>query len=204
MELDDFRRQWKTALSTPMLDTAQLQQVLKTRPGIIEKMRRNARWEMAATAALMLLFAVAYLRTDKPIALAQVSILQLIGVGQLYYYYHKLGVLRRMATVEGNVQAHLQKMCVELRRLLKFFYRATLAAGPFAILISYGFTVGSELGRPGGVRVGYLLGMAGGLLLAGALLQLLVVRKTRWYLQRLYGQHLDRLEASLRELEDAD
>ncbi|AII51113.1 hypothetical protein [Hymenobacter sp. APR13] len=187
-----------------MLDTAQLQQLLKTRPGIIEKMRRNARWEMAATAALMLLFAVAYLRTDKLIALAQVSILQLIGAGQLYYYYLKLGVLRRMATVEDNVQAHLRKMCVELRRLLQFFYKATLAAGPFAILTSYGFTVGSELSRPGGVRVGYLLGMAGGLLFAGALLQLLVVRKTRWYLQRLYGQHLDRLEASLRELEDTE
>ena len=40
------------------------------------------------------------------------------------------------------------------------------------------------------------------MLVGGALLQVGTVYGTRWYLQRLYGQHLDRLEASLRELGD--
>ena len=39
------------------------------------------------------------------------------------------------------------------------------------------------------------------LLVFGALLQVAAVYGTRWYVQRLYGQHLDRLEGLLRELE---
>jgi hypothetical protein len=37
----------------------------------------------------------------------------------------------------------------------------------------------------------------------GAACQAGVIYFTRWYLQRLYGQHLDRLEGQLRELDDS-
>ena len=33
-------------------------------------------------------------------------------------------------------------------------------------------------------------------------MQVFAVYVTRWFMQRLYGQHLDRLEANLRELDE--
>jgi len=36
----------------------------------------------------------------------------------------------------------------------------------------------------------------------GAVVQVGVVYFTRWYMQRLYGQHLDRLEGQLQELDE--
>ena len=39
-------------------------------------------------------------------------------------------------------------------------------------------------------------------LVFGVVVQVGVVYFTRWYLQRLYGQHLDRLESQLRELDE--
>jgi hypothetical protein len=44
--------------------------------------------------------------------------------------------------------------------------------------------------------------IGGVLLMLGGLVQVLAVYGTRWYVQRLYGQHLDRLEANLAELEE--
>ena len=203
MELDDLRRQWQQPQPPgAAFDNVQLEALLKKRPGLVEKMRRNARIEMALTAGLLLAVCWYCLRAKGLIDVVIGYYLLLVGLGQLYYYYHKLGVLRRMATVEGHVRNHLHKLCTEMRGLLRFFYRVTLAAGPLTLLLGFCYELGQQLARPGGVRLAYLFWLGGALLVFGALLQVPVVYGTRRYLQYLYGQHLDRLEASLRELGD--
>ncbi|WBA41996.1 hypothetical protein [Hymenobacter canadensis] len=208
MELDDFRRQWKQPVAADfpadLLDADALTQLLARGPSNpVSKMQRNARVEMALTAGLMLL-PFAAMRLNKPVTVFWAVLMLLLGAGQLYYYYYKLGVLRRMATVEGNVRDHLRKLCLELRRLLRFLYRVTLVTGPVTLALLFGSEVYQEMGRPGGARVALLAIVAGVLVVLGFLLQLALIRGTRLYLQRLYGQHLDRLEASLRELEDTE
>ena len=203
MELDDLRRQWQQPQPPgAAFDHVQLEALLKKRPGLVEKMRRNARVEMALTAGLLAAVCWYCFRAEKLIEIVGGYFLLLLGLGQLYYYYHKLGVLRRMATVEGHVRNHLHKLCTEMRGLLRFFYRVTLAAGPLGLFLGFCYGFGKQLARPDGVRLAYLFWEGGALLVFGALLQVAVVYGTRWYLQRLYGQHLDRLEASLRELSD--
>ena len=204
MELDDLRHAWKqpsTAETPPALDTAALAELLaRGTNSPVAKMQRNARVEMALTTLLMLLpFAV--IQVDKPITVFWAVFMVVLGSGQLYYYYYKLGVLRRMATVEGNVRDHLRKLCLELRRLLRFLYRATVATGPVTLLLLFGSFVFVEKAKPAGLRPQILLITAGLMLVFGFFMQLAVLYGTRRYLQRLYGQHLDRLETSLRELE---
>lgn len=203
MQLHDFSRRWQLQplAGTKAVDTVQLQELLKNRSGLVEKMRRNARVEMALTALLVMVFCLLLFKSDKLLSVVQASFLLFVGLGQLYYYYYKLGVLRRMATVEGNVQAHLQKMCVELRRLLRFFYQASLVMGPFTLFLGFCYSLGTEIVRPEGIRVNHLLILAGVLILFGIVLQIGVVYGTRWYVRRLYGQHLDRLEGYLHELQ---
>jgi hypothetical protein len=207
MELDDLRRAWKQPSATdapPALDIAALAQLLaRNTDSPVAKMQRNARVEMGLTALLMLL-PFWFMKVEKPVTVFWAFFMVLLGAGQLYYYYYKLGVLCRMATVEDNVRDHLQKLCVELRRLLRFLYRVTLATGPVTLVLLFGSYVSLEQAKPAGLRPQLLLITAGVVLVFGFFLQIGVLYATRRYLQRLYGQHLDRLEASLRELEAAE
>jgi hypothetical protein len=204
MELDELRRQWLQPEPTPPpLSPAQLDGLLHQRSGgLVEKMRRNALLE----AAFMVLIAVAM-----PIALGYVSSflqraqavsLFLLALLMLGYYYRKLTMLRQMTQPDADVRGNLQRLCAGLRSMLRFNYQLTLAMGPASLLLVYEVVVGKELLRPGGVRIAMLLTLGGLLLALGLLLHWAAVKATRWYLQRLYGQHLDRLESYLRELDD--
>ena len=213
MELDEFRRRWQQTPPTADLTETSLKQLLKHRStSLVEKMRRNARLEAGLTVLVIMLLPAYIVYTD--IVYADKLPLQLWGkfmlvlaVGMLYYYYLKLGLLQRMAHAETQVRQHLSQLCAGLRQLLRFYYRLTLATGPFVLLMGLCFAVSKEYAHsrltPGYVVDWEALGiMAAVMLVGGALLQVGTVYGTRWYLQRLYGQHLDRLEASLRELGD--
>ncbi|MGY3089635.1 hypothetical protein ACVWYF_002683 [Hymenobacter sp. UYAg731] len=204
MELDDLRRQWQQPEpAAPPMTQAALSRLLAQRSdGLVERMRRNARWElgfvvlMAVTMPLILRFASNFLER------AQVVSLFLVALVMLGYYYRKLAMLRQMTEPDGHVLGNLRRLSAGLRNMLRFNYRLTLAMPPASLLLALEFVVGKELSRPGGVRTTMLLGLGAAMLVLGLLLQWAVVRATRWYLQRLYGQYLDRLEANLRELAD--
>lgn len=217
MELDELRRNWQQPQPPAAAFTStELQTLLKSRRGGIEKMRRNARFEAAATA-LVVLLAIgtcgwAFVHPDKDSARYGVFSAFLVGVGmgQLYYYYQKLQVLQRMAVAEADVRRHLIKLCTQLRGLLRYYYYASLGSLPASLFMMLCYTAGWETGRC--LRLGcelpiiytrlwHVMEMAAVLLVVGLVLLVPVYYGTRWYLQRLYGQHLDRLENLLRELE---
>ena len=207
MELDDLRRQWQQSKTAPPpVSPSQLKSLLARRStGIIEKMRRNTWLEMALTG---LLIAAMLYQTDKPVLsvvrLFYGIMLPLLGLAMLYYYYRQLRLLGRMAHAEAHVRQHLGVLCAGLRQLLQFYYRLTLATVPGVLVLMWCYQLGLEVARNGGARWERLGTMAGVLLVGGALLQVGTVYGTRWYLHKLYGQHLDRLEASLRELSEED
>jgi hypothetical protein len=165
-------------------------------------MRRNAWFETVFTAlvAAALPFYIAF-RDSAFHRMYGVAML-LLSVIMLYYFYRQLQLLGRMARAEVHVRAHLLELSAGLRKLLRFYYRLTLATTPLAMLLVLGFFTGKELARTGDFRWGLMATVAAAFLMFGAVLQVGMVYGTRWYLQRLYGQHLDRLEASLRELSE--
>ena len=204
MELDDLRRQWQQPETAQLpVSPAQLESLLAHRStGLIEKMRRNA-WVEAVLNALLAVMLPFYLATRQSALYRMYSVaMLLLAVLMLYYYYRQLQLIGRMARAEGHVRAHLVAMSAGLRQLLRFYYRLTLATGPLLLSLVLGFFVGQELARSGPFRWPLVGGIAAALLFFGTVLQVGVVYGTRWYVQRLYGQHLDRLEASLRELGD--
>ena len=140
---------------------------------------------------------------------ALLYLLLLLAVGLLYYYYRVLGALRQMTETGNSVRSHLVRLCAGLRQLLRFNYRLTLAMVPITIVVTLGMPFGQELVRTGQqlghqeqVRWGPLLLLASIVLAEGVLVKVLLMPYTRWWLQRLYGQHLDRLESQLRELDE--
>ncbi|WP_201986439.1 hypothetical protein [Hymenobacter rubidus] len=204
MELDDLRRQWQQPEpAAPPLNQAALSHLLAQHSdGLVEKMRRNARLEMAFVALVAVVMPLLIGFTDTFLERAEVLSLLLLSLVLLGYYYRKLKMMRQMTQPDAHVLGNLRRLCAGLRSMLRFHYRLTLAMAPASLMLVYEYVAGKELARPGGVRTAMLLGLGAALLAAGLLLQWAVVRTTRWYLQRLYGQHLDRLEASLRELDE--
>ncbi|WP_426060775.1 hypothetical protein [Hymenobacter sp. B1770] len=203
MQLEDLRRSW---LNPPdeiaPINSHQLDKLLASRPGLVDKMRRNARWETAFAAFFTAAAPFIWVAAKTPLLKLYAVIVLLVGGGMLYYYYRMFAVLNSMRLVEGNVRGHLQWQAAGMRALLRFYYCLTLATGPLLMLLNLGYFVGKELARPGLFRWELLLKMAGITLVAGLLLQVAAVYLTRWFMQRLYGQHLDRLEANLAELEE--
>lgn len=208
MELDEIRQRWQQSESPPLAtpgpnDTAL--RVLLTRPaapGLIEKMRRNARWEAALTAAIAVGLPVLIVDTGSSLMRFYAVVMLFLAIGLLFYYYQKLNQLRRMSHADAHVRQHLANLCAGLRQLLQFYYRLTLACGPLGLLMGLGFFVGREAARPGYFRWQLIGIVAAVSLVFGLLLQVAVIYGTRWWLQKLYGQHLDQLEQSLAELDE--
>ncbi|SFQ47072.1 hypothetical protein [Hymenobacter arizonensis] len=203
MQLEDLRQSW---LNPPEpvapINSVQLETLLANRPGLVDKMRRSALWETGFTAMLVVVSPFAFFMVETLIYRVYAVIMLALGLGLLYYYYRMLVMLNRMRLVEGNVRGHLKQLAAGLRAMLRFYYRLTLAAGPAVMLLNFGYFVGRELARPTPFRWKLLFIVGGVFLVFGVLLQLLAVYGTRWYVQRLYGQHLDRLEANLAELDE--
>ena len=205
MELDDLRRQWQqppAELPAP-LDAAGLSQLLAGQSdGIVERLRRSARLELYLNFGILLgALALTWLG---PHFWLRVSgwVLVAIGVVCIGYLYRKLHLLRRMDDPAGDLRAHLRRLVSGLRTLIRFYYRFTLAMLPVAGVLNV-LMVASELKR--GISFTSLAGIAlivGFVVVLPTLLYLPVATATRRYLQHLYGQHLDRLEASLHELGD--
>lgn len=210
MELDDLRRQWRLPepVAPPALTSRDLNALLKGRTSsLIEKMRRNAWLEIGLTLVMNLgpLVALALMRKPLyPHYLFSVLMLVIVVVVlvMLAYYYRLLGVLKRMLEPATSIQLHLTTLAQGLRQLLRFYYLLTLWMGPMVVALMLGYYTGAELARPGPMRWGFLAGFAIGMLVSGIPMQLGIVYVTRWYLQRLYGRHLDRLEGQLRELSE--
>ena len=205
MELDDLRRQWQQPETTmPPVGPSELGAMLtQNAGGLVEKMRRNTWYEVIFTLLVVaaIPFYVWY-NWGEAMQLMLAASMLLIAVILLVNYYQQLHLLRRMGQPETQVWAHLVALCAGLRQRLHFYYRLTLATLPYLLLMLLCFHVGKELAHPAAFHWKFIIGLAAAYVILGAVMQVSLVYGTRWYLQRLYGQHLDRLEVSLRELGD--
>lgn len=200
MELDDLRRQWQRPEPAPLNKAALLQLLTQQSGSILTKLRRNARLELAINYALL------------PVALAVAGwasalwvrlfggLLALVAGVCIYYFYRKLGLLREMDNPADDLRGHLRRITQGLRALIRFYYRLTLAMLPVTMLLNVVMVLTTLRGPVTTLKISILLV---GLLIMSLLLYWPVARGTTWYLQRLYGQHLDRLEGQLRELDDS-
>lgn len=203
MELDDLRRQWRQPepASTPAaLNTNELRQLLAQQSGsIVAKLRRNAQVEMAINYALLpISLAVAWLA---PVLWVRLwgGLLGLIALVCIFYFHRKLGLLRRMSDPAGDLRAYLLRLTTGLRSLIRFYYRLTLAMLPLASLLMGIMALTSTTKAVTPTKV-WIIGAL--LAVLCAVIYLPTAHTTKRYLHWLYGQHLDRLEGQLRELDD--
>ncbi|UYZ65165.1 hypothetical protein [Hymenobacter weizhouensis] len=205
MELDDLRRRWQqSAPSEPILDDKTVRLLLARRSGSpVAKMRRNVWLEIGIAVAFVLLAASALREVKDGHTQAMLVWMLIMCLLSGFYFRRKLAVLRSLNDSAGALREHVARQLSSLRGLVQLYYRATMWSLPITFGIGL-FFIGSKLAQElSGQKL--LLGL--GILVAfyafvGLLGYFFMRWFTRWYLQKLYGQHLDRLEALLKELEE--
>jgi hypothetical protein len=206
MELDDLRAllRQQPPEQEPGLSPAEIHRLRAEQSrGLLDQLRANARWELAFNLLVLAVLPVLIYRAPNLSALVVSGSLVPVAGVSLYYFYRKLRLLGQLTVVAGGLRERLTELVAGMRQLIRFYHRFTLALVPVALLL--GLLVG--LYEPeNGVRPAFSLPkLALGLgitAVGGSVVFWGTARATRWYLQRLYGQHLDRLEGYLRELEE--
>jgi hypothetical protein len=207
LELDDLRRQWQQPETTlPPVSPAELGGILSHHTGgLVEKMRRNTWYEVVFTLLIVAVVPFYAGRSwGKALELMLAASMLLVSAILLVNYYRQLQLLRRMGQPDIQVRAHLVALCAGLRQRLRFYYRLTVGTVPYMLLLLWAFHLGKELARPGAFNWKFIGLLAAAYVVLGAVVQVIIVYATRWYLQRIYGRHLDRLEASLHELDEPE
>jgi len=205
MELDDLRRTWQhlPPAAEPVMDERALTGILSQKSdGPIERLRRNARLEVGLcfgyliVSIALIIFAPALRWRALGVTLVPVCLVC------FYFLYRKLRLLQGMAETERDLHGHLIRVTTGMRSLVRFYYGFTLATFPIGLL--FGFLI--RMFDPNVAHSPFsskkLAISIGVLIVVGVIFWWGVAHFTRWYLQRLYGQHLDRLEGMLRELEE--
>ncbi|RTQ50596.1 hypothetical protein EJV47_08130 [Hymenobacter gummosus] len=167
--------------------------------------RRNARFEAAIALLCLPIAAAVILLAPDAYPRIMAGWLVLICLGALYYLYQKFRVLDQLQPTAGGLRQQLEQQIGSLRRLVQLYYRATMLSlfGSFGIgLVMQGLKFARTEHGP---KLALMLGvLVVAYLLIGWFTYGLLHRFTHWYLQRLYGRHIDRLDGYLRDLRTAD
>ncbi|HTF20238.1 MAG TPA: hypothetical protein VK658_19340 [Chryseolinea sp.] len=201
MELEELKSIWNS--STPSFrpkDVDEIASMLSRKSvSIVDKLKRNVWFDLVITT-LTSLGLLSYAVTLRPGALkwASVSILSTLLL-YVFYYVKKIALLNRFNPVTNNVRGNLEALINTLSGYLEFYRRSYTVLYPvffFVVLLFTGIEHGTErflemLQRPTTIVL---------LLLLAGLYYLLSTKVVRWFLNRLYGRHLEKLKAMLTDI----
>lgn len=202
MEIEDLKYIWKreSAGFVPKDETELATMLRGNSSSIITRLKRNVWFELIFTflGGLALL---AYATTLPAGALkwTSVSILFLFAVYSLYYV-KKLRLLHRLDFAHEDLRANLERLVVDLKGYLKFYKRSYSVLYPVYFVLGLLFTA-IEHGASGFLSMIVRPQVIISLMVGAGLFFFCSSWLTSWYLKKLYGDHLDKLERLLRELE---
>ncbi len=206
MELDDLRRQWQQpapADAPAPLNTSALALLLaRGSRSPVSRMRRNAWVEIGFGLSCFLGGCLALLYINDAYSRTMLAWLLIVCLLSCFYLRRKLALLRGLDDASGALREHMARQLISIRGLMRLYHQLTgwslvvsLGIGMFFQASSIHKLVSHDWPKALGTLTAYYV-------VAGIGTFFLMRSLTRWHLQRLYGQHLDCLEASLRELGD--
>lgn len=202
MELEELRNIWKS--NEPGFkpkDETEIASMLTGRSlSIIDKLKRNVRFELALAlvVSLCLLVYALTLPAGSP-KWASIAIL-LMCLAYIIYYIKKMILLNRFDPGTENIRANLVSLIEKLSGYLKFYRRSYTLFYPvfFCVGLLFG---GMERGADEFFNnllkprtIFYLTIMA-------TVFYLLSTWLVNWYLKKLYGDHLEKLEKLLNDIQ---
>jgi hypothetical protein len=202
MEIDELKSIWKKeSEGFTRKDEVELANMLKGKSSsIVSRLKRNVWFELVFTFLGGLgLLAYALTLPDGALKWTSISILMLFGVYSLYYV-KKLRLLHQFDPGKDHIKANLKTLVGNLKGYLKFYRRSYALLYPIYIFLGLLFTA-IEHGATGFLNMISRPNVVITLILGAGLFFLCSTWLTTWYLKKLYGNHLEKLESLLKELE---
>ncbi|QNE38437.1 hypothetical protein F1C16_02110 [Hymenobacter sp. NBH84] len=178
---------------------------METKQNSIGRLRRNARWELGFTLMLLVgstigFFYVKSLETRT--MLIWLILISLVSLGS--YHRHMLSGIRGLSEVGATIHAHVAQQVAGIRQILEASYCSSV----WVVFSTFGIVLFFALYKAltqysGRLLLIQLVGVGLGCVIA-VVVSRFTRRVARQMLQDLYGRHLDRLEATLRELNHSE
>lgn len=201
MELDELKDLWKKndADFRPKAE-AELASMLKgNSKSIVDKLIRSVWFELIFTLVSgIALLTYALTLPSGALKWTTVSIL-VVFVVYSFYYIKKLTLLNSFNRVQDNLRTNLVSLIENLTSYLKFYRRSYTILYPvyFCLALLYG---GIERGLDEFLQVMTSLKTIATLVFVAAVFYFCSTWLVSWFLQKLYGNHLEKLKKLLNEL----
>jgi len=204
MEIEDLKDIWRMqqAAFQPK-DEAEISSMLKGKSkSIVGRLRRNIWIELIFTfLGGVGLLAYAMTLPDGSLKWTSISILLVFSVYSIYYF-KKLRLLHEFDHSNDHIKANLQRLIDSLKGYLRFYKRSYAILYPVYFVLGLLFTA-IEQGAVGFMNRVSKPEVFITLLVGAGLFFICSTWLTGWYLKKLYGNHLRKLEGLLQELENS-
>lgn len=225
MELDSLKDLWKNLdeedLRPGKEEVPILSMLQKKSQGTITRLKRNLNKELIAVLIIYTI-AIWFLMMGQRLYRELAVMLGILGVAFLFYYYHKNKLLTKMQCVACEVKSNLKQQLFTLEKYVKFYFVAGTILTPLAYFAT-GLIILME--SPGAQPLNHLLPGEGE---AAAVSQVPIVHHitnnrffflfigigaaltvgsyfvNRWFINKMYGQHIQKLKDLLRQMEEVD
>ncbi|HZB15159.1 MAG TPA: hypothetical protein VE467_19115 [Chryseolinea sp.] len=200
MELEDLKSIWKS--SEPVFQPKNEQEIARMLKGrsisIVNKLKRNVWFELVFTIVVSVALLIYALSLPKG-AMKWTSIsLLLMCIASTVFYVKKLSILNHVQGINENLHDTISFLIKNLTTYLRFYKNSYTVLYPIYFLLGLLFSfmekgtdVVEFLSQP--TTIIYLLFM-------GGLFFLISFWFARWFLKKLYGDHLEKLKNIMHEL----
>jgi hypothetical protein len=202
MEIDELKDIWrKESEGFARRNERELATMLKGKSSsIVSRLKRNVWIELSLTVLGGVgLLGYAMMLPDGYLKSISISILILFCL-YAFYYLKKLRLLIQFDPGNDNLKGNLHLLITNLKGYLRFYKRSYTILYPVYFLLGILFSA-IERGATGFISQISRTEVLIPLLLGAFVFFICSTWLTSWYLKKLYGNHLEKLEGVLRELE---
>ncbi|HRP57365.1 hypothetical protein [Agriterribacter sp.] len=207
MELETLKEVWKEAANKKEIIVSGREEVsevpdVRSR-GLVSRMRRNLFYELiivlGAVAAIAAFYFISFGGALKEVSWAYI----LLAVSFVVYYYKKNKLLKDMECTACRVKSNLRLQLLTLEKYVRLYLIAGTAMAPvvmlfFYILFYYKHIVLFPAVHARDGEMGFTLLY----LLFTSTFTIIFYFLNRWYVNRLYGRHIQKLKSLLQEMEE--
>ncbi|MBC7829048.1 MAG: hypothetical protein H7122_14960 [Chitinophagaceae bacterium] len=206
MELDNLKDIWHdlSQKDTHQNSDEEIVKILQKRSqSPIAKMKRNLLLELITVLILYSLSIGYFLATAMGRYWEIALLLLVVGLGFIIYYHHKNRLLGEMQCVTCEVKSNLEKQLIMLEKYIRFYFVFGVVFTPIAFFAA-GFIVLFK--SPMQDAAGWFTGSKEYIvfIVIGLLVTIGSYFLNKWYIKKLYGQHIKKLKELLFQMEERE